>query len=838
MRTMVASAVVCISIAGVSAAGEADAAIRRPTNIPEQSLDEALQVLASERGVQMIYPYTVVGERLTRGVHGELTLAEALDQLLQDTGLRYRYLDQKTITIAPVRKTSETEASERGEGSWGRLRLAQVAGQASRGASVSGNVESAALEEVIVTALRREQRTQDVPAAISVLSGEDIKAKGAQDMRDYLTTIPGVNYSERNVGGMSVTIRGISDGVGARDALTGLYIDEAPLTDTSLGTLDPDIYDVDRVEVLKGPQGTLYGAGSMGGTVRVLSKKPKLDTFEAAFRGMVSSVDHGDTGERIDGVVNVPLMDDRVALRMSAGYRKDGGWIDDVTRGDKDANTIEKKNARAQLLVRPADGTSVILGFLYQNQEIGLPPFDDPGGADFANGKIYRQSRESDTKLFSLTLNQDWDRVSLVAASNYLTKDGKGTYDATSTSQRNIIRALTGITLGPLEGLGLQVPGSLDQFTQEVRLSSVGDQRLEWLVGGYYSDVSTETGETIDLSQAPSLAGVLTSDGYYEALNTRDTQQIAGFSELTFNFTDRLSLTAGLRLFNVREQSSSRSSGLLAGEDSATRQDFDETSTTKKVALQFEASRDHMIYAQAVQGYRNGGANTPVPPSCAAALQEAGYDGVASAFDPDDLWNYEIGSKNTLFNGRMQLNAAAFYIDWKDMQTTVPLSCGIGFVVNAGEAASKGIELETALRPLDGLTVNLSASYLDAELTGVAPGSASKEGDRLPQSAKLSWNISALYEHPIGGELMGFARSEVNHVGDRWNSFWPIGPRSTLLDSYTTVNARIGVGTERWTVAIFGTNLTDERYLLDANLPTYELVGRPRTVGLEAQVGF
>lgn len=852
MRMIVAAVCGCLSIAGASLATEAQAAIRRPTNIPEQSLDAALQLLAKERGVQMIYPYSVVGDQHSGGARGDLTIAEALNQLLEKTGLHYRYLDEKTITISAAPAAGDEQSSRgshQNKGAqkrdfWSTFRVAQLAeGQAALGPQAGSTADvntgqRLAVEEIVVTALRRDQRLQDVPAALAVLSAEDVKAKGAQDMRDYLTTIPGVNYAENNVGGMRVTIRGISDGlVGSTAPLAAIYIDEAPVTENALGTFDPDIYDVDRIEVLKGPQGTLYGSGSMGGTVRIIGRKPELNVFEGAIEGTLSSVNDNAMGERVDGVINMPILQDHVALRMSAGYREDAGWIDDVTRNDDDANTVEKRNARAQVLFQPADRTSVTLGFLYQDEDRGLPPFDDLSLPKYQNGRIYRQGGDSDGQLFSLTLRQDWDAATLTAASNYLEKDSSATFDTINT--RAVLARLAGVTVTPSDGIGLLALGGITQFTQEVRLASTGDSRLGWLVGGFYSDAKTDLTEAFDLSQAPSFSGVITGREFYESHDRFDTRQIAGFGELTFKFTDQLSMTAGARVFEVRQDFSNQSTGLLADGDSAFEQRVEQSSSTKKFLLQYQANPDHLVYAQAVQGFRIGGANGPVPTStCGPDLEEAGYQSAPAGYGPDKLWNYEVGSKNALLDGRVQLNAAAFYVDWGDIQNTVGLLCGLTFVTNAGEAESKGIELETAFRPVDGLTLNLSTSYIDATLTSIAPGVAATEGDRLPLTAKWSGNLSALYERDLRGDLTGFVRSEVNYVGDRWNNFRSVGARAVLMDSYTTVSARLGVRTDRWSVALFGTNLTNEYFVLNVNFPSYELVGRPRTIGVNASVAF
>ncbi|WP_407352173.1 TonB-dependent receptor [Luteimonas sp. R10] len=692
------------------------------------------------------------------------------------------------------------------------------------------------LDTVTVTALHREKPLQEVPVAISVLEADAIRAKGAQDFRDYLTTVPGVNFTQGNLGGMRVTIRGISDGVGATNPLAGIYIDETPVSETFGATFDPDIYDVDRVEVLKGPQGTLYGSGSMGGTVRVIGRQPQLDWVEGSVSATVSDVSHGGTGGRVDGVVNVPLVDNLMALRVSAGYREDAGWIDDVVRGEKDGNTIEKRNLRAQLLLQPAEETSITTGFMYQKEDLGFPWHDDFAYGDYQTGRVFRPWGAADSRLLSLTVRQDWDRMALVSATNYLTNDSISTLDSTA-SLSGPISAMTGVTMGDDEGVGVRSDSHLAQFTQEVRLSSSGANRVDWLLGGFYSNAETDFNQVFDFSQAPSVEAVASGASFYTSNQKYETRQLAAFGELTLNATERLSLTAGLRAFDVNQRNLTHSDGIFNGGESLVNQEADNSSSTAKFMVAYQADRDHLLFAQAVQGYRNGGPTGNVPlAACGDALAEAGYDSVPNAYGPDRLWNYEVGSKNTLMDGRLRLNGSVFYLDWSEIQSTISLACGFSFVTNAGRARSKGAELDVSLMPLAGLALGASASYVDARITEVAPGVVAAEDDPLPLSSKWSWNAHVQYERDLSRGLNGFVRAEVNHVGDRWSGF-RAAANSRLMDDYTLVSARVGVRRDNWSVALFATNLTDERYAINHGT-NYEVMGRPRTVGVTVSTEF
>lgn len=719
---------------------------------------------------------------------------------------------------------------------------AQAQSQATTGATEAAVPADDQSNDIVVTALRRSQRLQDVPAAITAIDGATLAAKGAQDYRDYLNAVPGVNFSDNGYRSSRITIRGISDGFGATDPLTGIYIDEAPITEGGQPTLDPALYDVERVEVLKGPQGTLYGSGAMGGTVRVITKKPQLDAFEGSAEATISDTDHGGWNRRVDGVVNIPIARDLLALRVSAGYRRDDGWIRDVFRNDDNANFTEKTNARGQLLLKPGPETSITLGALYQREKLGIPAFADLALPENQSLRVFRQSGTSEAQLYSLTIQQDFASMSLISATNYLKKDSVNNIDATTSIRPLVAHFYPGVTVGTNEGVGVSTPGNLELFTQEVRLSSTGKRRLEWLIGGFYSNSSTAIPQTFNFSQAPSTAGKFTDAQFYLSSSTPRTRQVAGFGELTFNITDRLAATAGVRVFDVDQSNVSTASGALNGGTTTTDQlHAHVTSATQKYALKYQATPDNLLYLQAAQGYRNGGANYSVPQAaCGANLASLGYSSAPRSYGPDRLWNFELGSKNTLAGGRVTLNGSAYYIKWTDIQSSIGLSCGFGFIANSGKATSKGFELEASVRPVTGLTFNGSLSYADARITHAAPGTQAHDGDRLPLSPNWSWNVSAQYERPLDHSVSGFVRGELNYVGERWNGFAGFGPRATLLDAYTTANARIGVQGKHWSAAIFATNLFDTHIVYFRSLggTAYDVVGQPRVIGLTTRIGF
>jgi iron complex outermembrane receptor protein len=815
------------AIAGCLAAVEASAA---PILVQDRSVTYAMesQPLAGAlleygrvSGVQIIFTQEIVAGLRAPSLRGSHSTSEALTLLLSGSGLRAERTQTGAVMI--VRGAASGEA-----GSFRTERSAQP------------EPETTQVGEIVVTALRRSQRLQDVPASMVALTADNIKASGGQDLRDYLTSVPGVNFAEGSLGQMRVTIRGVSDGIGGNDPLAGIYIDETPITESFFATLDPDVYDIDRVEVLRGPQGTLYGSSSMGGTVRIITKKPRIDVYEGAVEGSVADVSHGGVNQRVDGVINVPLVEGKLAFRASAGYRRDEGWIDDVVNGDTDVNTIEKSNLRGQLLFEPSPDTTITLGVLHQKEDLGYPAEDDVSLPDYQVARRYRPFGESEANLVSLTLQHEFDGLALISATNYLTKDVLSAIDVTASMTRPT-NGLLGVTLGADETIGMKNENEFSLFTQEVRLASTGENRLDYVLGAYYSDGTTDAIQVVDFENAPTASAKTTGSGFFTYDQEYRVRQIAGFGELTYNASEQLSFTAGLRVFNVERRDLTQSSGVLNGGSSTQTGRASSTNTQQKYQVQYRPTRDNLVYVQAAQGYRNGGPTGNFPlTACAADLAALGYDAVPTAYGPDKLWNYEIGSKNTLLDRRMTLNGALYYVDWSDIQNTVSMSCGFGFSANSGKAVSKGFEIESTYEPIQGLTLAGGVSYTDAELKEASPGVKANAGDPLPLTAPWSWNFSAQYRRDIGGGLDAFIRGEITHVGDRWNAYRAIGPAATEMDAYDLVNLRLGVRNDRWSVALFASNLLDERAVTmrTAGSRPVELVARPRTIGLNARVGF
>ncbi len=551
----------------------------------------------------------------------------------------------------------------------------------------------------------------------------------------------------------------------------------------------------------------------------------------------MTSTEHGEEGGRVDGVVNIPLVDDRLALRLSAGHREEGGWVDNIQTGEENINTVERDNARAQVLFAPSMNTSVILGVTYQSEDRGAPSRYMTALPAYQTMGTFAESSESDTTLYTFTVEHDFGGASLISATNYLDRESENAFALNlSAGLRGLLGATSGTPVATTDSFGLVAPGENERFTQEFRLSSNGQSQIDWLVGAFYEDSTNSIGEAFDLSQAPSQAAITGAD-FYTSNSTTEIEQIAAFGELTFHLTDRLSATAGARVFNVTEDVIATADGALNGGPTSETFSAEEDSHTLKFALEYQLADGHLFYAQAAEGFRNGGGNSALPATCNAELAAAGYASAPTQYGSDSLWNYEVGSKNTLLNGRAIVNVALYRIEWDNMQSTVALgSCGQTFVANTGSAVTQGLEIAASFWVTDNLNLGFDITGIDAQLTGVGAGAPGQVDDPLPFAPNWSFNANAQYEREISNGMSVVARADVNYVGSRYTDFRSVA-RAQELDDYTTYGARIGLEADNWAIALFGTNLSDERIVTNI-ISTSSQISRPRTIGINLTTNF
>jgi iron complex outermembrane recepter protein len=696
------------------------------------------------------------------------------------------------------------------------------------------------LTEVVVTASKRAERMHDVPASVSAVKADSLAQIGAVRFEDYVARVPGLVVDNTSSGGglNQLSIRGVTTGVGGNPTV-GFYIDEAPFgSSTVLGggaVLAPDIdpSDLERIEVLRGPQGTLYGAGSMGGLVKFVTATPDFSGFSARVQLDGSSVDDGATGYGARAMVNIPI-DDSLALRASGFTREDPGFIDDVASGEKDLNDSRINGGRISLAWQPNASWTARLSALTQRLDGDGTPTIDASAATFMPlyGDLQHvRAPGTDTvnatyNLYDLTLDGDLSGINLVSATSY------GTLDADiNTDYTPVIGPLLDAVFGvPGGGAAIVTDGGVDKFTQELRLTSSSENRLAWQVGAFYTRERSKsvqslpifdasTGEPLPIALPPLLDSTLPSQ----------FEELAVFGNATWKITPRFDVTAGLRYSENDQSATVSTAGLLIGPASSSKLASDEGAFTYLLTPRFHVNDAVMVYGRIATGYRPGGPNIVVP-------------GVAPTFDHDTTINYEAGIKADLLGRTVSLELALFQIDWSDIQLRQISTVGTQYFDNGGDARSRGAEASVAWRPLAGLQIAGNVSYIDAKLMEDLSSSLYGLKDAaLPGTPDWSGQLSIDYQVAFGA-WTALAGAGYRYVDDRLADFQP----SPLLQrfplaSYDVVDLRAGVQRDRWTLTAYAKNVGDAR----GEVTAFPLGGiysvsiiQPRTLGVSLAVDF
>lgn len=703
------------------------------------------------------------------------------------------------------------------------------------------------LGSIMVTANKRSERLQDVPMAVAALSGDQLDRQSAFSFADYATQVPGLNVISTGAGQTQLVLRGVTSGYGQANASVGTYIDDTPYGSStvysagSLLTPDIDPDDLQRIEVLRGPQGTLYGSNTLGGLVKFVSTPPDSTQFSGRIEAGASSVVDGGSGYDTHVTVNLPLVRDKLALRVNAYDRKDPGYVDNVFTGQKDLDGDKVHGARAQLLWTPTRQFSIKLSALAQNLSSGSlanAGIDvDPVTLEPIYGGL-QQSRAASTgkfdlryRLYSADVNDDFGWAALISTSSYSTL-AKGANTDYTTAYAPILNPAFGLT-----GVGYSLlnPITLGKFTQELRLQSPQDQTLEWRVGAFYTREHSNNVQDLLSFDASTGAPVALPTLGHISVGPAIFKEWAGFGDLTWHVTSQLSLLVGVRYSSDKTSYTQIGNGILVGPTDFTIRQSD-SPTTYLLNPSFKFSDDLMVYARIASGFRPGGPNVGVPPGLGAPV----------TFGPDKLVSYELGLKSTMLDKRMTVDVDAFYIDWSQIQLT-SYADGFGFLGNGGKATSRGLEANWQYAPVHGLLLSANASWTDAELAAdTPPGLYGYKGDRLPFVPKWNVNLGADYDFPLAGGWSGFAGGSYRFIGARKADFAVVpGPRSTV-PSYDEVDLRAGVNYASWTFKAYVKNVTNGRGITSVSPETTDPLGSPfaatyvmpRTVGVSATVNF
>jgi iron complex outermembrane receptor protein len=747
------------------------------------------------------------------------------------------------------------------------------------------DAEHPSIAEVIVTAQKRPENVLEVPIAISALSGDVIGQLGAADFKDFARMSAGVSFRSVGPNQNKVVIRGVSS-VGGAAATTGYYLDETPLS-TQTSNIDISTFDLDRVEVLRGPQGTLYGASSMGGTVRFITTRPKTDRFEARVLASVGTIQSGGDNYEAAGMVNVPLIDDRMALRVSGSKRHEGGWIDKQapvldydpfdssqyaadpsSRRARNINDLDVDAMRATLRFDVTDDLHFTAAAYWQETATGGQfNFDNPPGnfRDQLQARLLDEGLDDESTLYNALVEYDLAGYSLVSSTSVMERDIQRVED---TSRLSFV-FLSALDLGGgyllpqlLSDLGLPslhlfpTPYSFDSrartFTQELRVSTPADRRLRATFGVYYeSNRSTVTSR--NTAQGFSDIWIPLFQGE-EELALRGTvrsqpEQRAAFGELNFDLAPRWTLTTGLRYFESTDDTTFEVDGTLFNGFSSEQVASAEHGLNPKAALAYTPDDDTLLYVSATKGFRAGGANRAIPVSlCADQLAELGLAQAPRQFQSDSLWTYEVGAKASMFDRRVAAAAAVYRTKWSDLQQSITLlggACDFSFADNVGEATIDGAELELTALLSDRLTVRATGSYNDARISAAAPNTPAEVGDMLQDAPRWTFALLSDYRRPLSARFDLVANAGYQYSSSVSGSFDVDSP-DYRREGYGLLNVRLGIEAAGWSVIAGVTNVLDKDAELAfpdsaaANLPGYTRVVpvRPRTFALTFEQRF
>jgi iron complex outermembrane recepter protein len=744
------------------------------------------------------------------------------------------------------------------------LTPAFVVGQAAGADDASSQPQTAAaLQEVVVTAQKRQEKLINVPMAVTAITSDTLQSMHLVDFADLETQVPGLSVELTAPGLDRLTIRG--ENVGGVGSTVTTYIDDVPfgssnaLANGAIAAGDFDTWDLERVEVLRGPQGTLYGAGSEGGLLKYVTNPPDPAKFSSAFELGDQDVAHGENGLSYKAMVNLPVTD-RAALRLDGFYTKLPGYIDDPQLGENGVNAGYREGGRASFLVNVTDNFSIRLTAFGQTLHTdGSPGIDVIGAAgntlappanqltpDDGNYDQHRFLDEPATFKYDVYSGKiDWELGwgSLTSVTSYGTTTEDQFTDTTSTAAAPGLSfgALAGLFLPPGTNAAVAETSALDvkKFTQEVRLASTPDQALEWQLGAFYTRESSTLGQTLPSFIIPTLAPT-----GLPSIENADLDALyrewAGFGQITYNFNPAFDLTLGGRWSENKQSENELISGVAAvvGPPTTTGGVSTGTDFLYSVAPRWHLSKNTMAYIRVASGYRPGGPNAlpPITPT-----------GVDRNYQADSTVNYEIGIKSLLLDNRLSVDVDTFLVQWKKIQLFEFVD-NFGINANGGTATSKGLEWTLGLTPVEGLNLTLTGAYVDAYLTSDAPAAGGVTGDQLPYAPKWSDSLDAIYTWKAFADYDAFAGATWSYIGSRVDDFaataavvggaivFEPNPRAGL-GGYNTLDLRAGLQDQRWTFELYVKNLTDNRGLTfysNSGTPNFGgsiTIQQPRTIG-------
>jgi outer membrane receptor protein involved in Fe transport len=735
-------------------------------------------------------------------------------------------------------------------------------------AAVWADTAQGQLDEIIVTASKRDEKLKDVAMSVTALGGDQLALRQMTGFQEWAAQVPGLSLQTSDPAFSRLILRG--QNVGSVGATIATTVDDIPFfmsgaqADGAFFSANVDTYDLQRIEVLRGPQGTLYGAAAEGGIVKYVTNPPNLNKVEGGVSVGGESVSGGSLGGSVKGFINLPFWDNKAALRVSAVQQSLPGWIDNPQLPSENINAGDSYSLRASLLLQPtSDFTARVSAFeqhLRTNgnsnvQVVGAaanptaPPanqFDRVDG--FVDNAAVRAREDNSLKYGALNMSYDFHWATLMSATSY------GRFNLHFISNLSNANLAPGVTYSDLVSsiygqptllVGDQVE-YVHKLNQELRLSSDPGNTLfghgfDWQVGGFYTRELTSLTQPFQALDATDPSTVLTP-AVGGAIVPGDYKENSYFADITYHFTTAFDLELGGRSSNVKQHSQVTTfcCVLFGPADSVFPALFSsQTSTTWSVAPRWHINEDTLLYARVATGFRPGGPNLPTP-----TLP------TPPTFKSDSTKNYEIGFRTDLFDKTFSIDMAVFYIDWKDIQilSIVNTPAGpVGINGNSGSAKSKGVEWNFAWRPVTGLSIGLLGAYTDAYLTADAPGLGAFTDDKLPFVPDVSATLNVDYRWPAFGSYSAYVGASETYTGTRFTGFSPnvgVVEPHVKLPVYNTLQLRVGLDNDHYSAQLYANNITNSRGIQDyssnggANQTGTASFIQPRTIGIELGVKF
>ncbi|RLA05431.1 MAG: TonB-dependent receptor [Gammaproteobacteria bacterium] len=737
--------------------------------------------------------------------------------------------------------------------------------------------QTSGLETIVITASKRSENLQESGISVTALSETELERMGANTLLDFAVKVPNLGMAYESDGrfdSSSPSIRGVFG-----TNTTGFYIDDTPVNASML----PRVMDIERIEVLRGPQGSLYGAKSMGGTIRLITVQPDLSQFEGEIHATASSVTEGDTNSSFDATINLPIVEDFLAVRVTGYYGQNSGifdreyqstWVEGGSGAIRDntapafdrvENVDDEEFSGGQIAATFAitDNLTFVPKYIFQKVEADGMPFADADPEAMTRMRFFDADEPGQDEWSIISGAFDWetDVGTLVSVtSQYERKTDE--YEEEHTFLHWLFNNVIEIPIDPLYAT-LNTIEDYESFVHETRFTTSFDGNFNFTVGVFYSDsewdheypraVQTGLADAIDdFTGAPGLGQdcvdgfCLSDDDLIFATQTlTKTKETAVFGEFTYDFNDVYSITAGGRFYETEVNASNWADGFANSGYSSYENSQSESGFNPKVLVQAKVDEDVNVYATASKGFRTGGINGNLPLGlCGEELDSRGIvPSEVESYDSDSLWSYEAGIKSSLADNTVTLNGAVYFIQWSDIQQQNRLACGFQYVANAGEAESTGFELELAAAPMEGLNLSLGIGYTNAEITESGGIDTVHVGDKIQGVPDWTSNASAQYIHEVMDSWEMMYRIDANYYGD---SFSSNNGEPRPRDSWAAANLRVGLFNPTWEFTVFVDNVTDERVnLADSRSIAAETPGRPRlvvnrpmTVGLDVRMRF